>query len=538
MKLNSILTSSTSRNYPAMPLPAIPFKHYDAALNERFSFQVALNADSPCDVSVAIDGPEGWSMRTRYAAAVPVPHHNRVVPTEIGDNDSMQTIPGYVPDLLLDQNELYLNAYETNSFWFTVTPATDVPPGNYTITVKINAKFREDETVTSETTLPLSVRLHDIALQRRKDFDITHWFYADCILTWYKLKTFDDRFWCLFKAYAANIAEHGQNVIYVPLFTPQLDTDKYPSQLLGITVTAEGNYQFDWDFVRKYIKIAKECGIEKFEWSHLFSQWGCYHPVRIYKGHGETEELIFPFEETAATSETYKNFLSILMPKFKSFLEEEQILDKSFFHISDEPWSEEARENYKGARNMMKEIAPWMHFMDALSHLDLAEYVDMPVPIISEALDFYKNNITSWCYYCGGPRGAYLNHLIDTPLPKIAMHGLIFYKWPFKGFLHWGYNYWNKSQTRELIDPFTVLDATAWPKWSYGDPFLVYPGENGPLDSIRWEVFAESMQDYNLLQTLGIDRNGELLSLIKSFDVFPKDASWRLNLRKKLFEMV
>jgi len=45
--------------------------------------------------------------------------------------------------------------------------------------------------------------------------------------------------------------------------------------------------------------------------------------------------------------------------------------------------------------------------------------------------------------------------LMETPLPKTAMHGFLFYRWPFEGFLHWGYNCWYERQTRTLIDPFT-----------------------------------------------------------------------------------
>ena len=37
-----------------------------------------------------------------------------------------------------------------------------------------------------------------------------------------------------------------------------------------------------------------------------------------------------------------------------------------------------------------------------------------------------------------------------------------------------------------------------------GDPFVVYPGPDGPVDSLRWEVFAASLQDYALLQEAGV----------------------------------
>jgi hypothetical protein len=54
------------------------------------------------------------------------------------------------------------------------------------------------------------------------------------------------------------------------------------------------------------------------------------------------------------------------------------------------------------------------------------------------------------------------------------------------------------------------------------------------VDSIRWEIFAESLQDYQLLQTLGVDREGKELAALKSFEDFPKTAAWVDKTRRKL----
>jgi hypothetical protein len=160
---------------------------------------------------------------------------------------------------------------------------------------------------------------------------------------------------------------------------------------------------------------------------------------------------------------------------------------------------------------------------------------DMPIPSISTAIDFVAAGIPCWCYYCCGPRGRFLNRLLDTPLAKIAMHGMLFYRWPFQGFLHWGYNYWYRSQTRQLIDPYVVQDGGAWERgWAYGDTFLVYPGPDGPVDSMRWEVLSECLQDYRLLQTLAVSRGDDLLAPLQSFTDFPKDEGWRDRTRRRL----
>jgi hypothetical protein len=63
----------------------------------------------------------------------------------------------------------------------------------------------------------------------------------------------------------------------------------------------------------------------------------------------------------------------------------------------------------------------------------------------------------------------------------------------------------------------------------HGDAFVVYPGDNGPIDSIRWEVFAESLQDYAMLQSAGVDPDDPLLADLKSYEVFPKQEAWLAN---------
>ena len=115
---------------------------------------------------------------------------------------------------------------------------------------------------------------------------------------------------------------------------------------------------------------------------------------------------------------------------------------------------------------------------------------------------------------------------MDTPLAKIRMSGWLFYRLKSLGFLHWGYNYWYQSQTRNMIDPFTEQSGGAWPGWAYGDTFMVYPGADGPIDSLRWEVFAESLQDFALLQASGLSPDDSSLKDIVSYREFPKTEEW------------
>lgn len=537
MKLSTAISSALIRHFPRSSVSGRKKLTIAAALNERFSFQVVVRQETgePMTVRAAVDAPKGLSVRIRKVGYVPVPHHNTPVLEDPLEMDGLGHIPGLVPDPLFDESAFTLPSHETHAFWFTVNPKRTAKAGTYPIAVNITPEKGgpKNRKVGRTKTTKAVVTLHSVKLKQRKNFPVTNWFYVDALIDWYKTDQFDARFWELLAVYMKNMTDHGQDTILVPVFTPPLDGVKTPSQLLKVRRRSKAAYSFDWTDVKRYIDLAKKCGFNRFEWSHFFTQWGVKHAIRIYEGQGKDERLLWP-AETGATSETYRQFLSQFLPELHRFLKKERLLDKSYFHVSDEPNGEEHLANYVAARAVLKELAPWMQVMDALSDVIYADKTDMPIPSIKTFAQFLEAGVPSWCYYCCGPRKAWLNRLMDTPLPKIAMHGFLFYRWPAKGFLHWGYNYWYKSQTRQLIDPFTSSDGGKWPDWAYGDTFQVYPGPNGPVDSIRWVVFAESLQDYRLLLTLGIDPDHPRLARMRSFKDFPKTERWRNQLKRML----
>jgi len=57
------------------------------------------------------------------------------------------------------------------------------------------------------------------------------------------------------------------------------------------------------------------------------------------------------------------------------------------------------------------------------------------------------------------------------------------------GYLRWAWNSWPK-------DPMTTPDFGPWPS---GDTFMVYPGKEGPIGTLRWEAFKAGVQDFELV---------------------------------------
>lgn len=535
MTFSAWLSDTDRRFYPDSPAESRQSLTRDYARNERFSFQVLVREDegAPRRVTVEAAGPEGWEVRVRRIGYVPVAHANTGAEDAPEEAEVGRGLPGFVPDPLLPDQGLLLARGETHGFWVSVRPAAGAEPGRHAVRVTVSQEGGRPRRLT------YTALLHAVSLEPRRDFHITHWFYADSLVAQYGVRAFSEEFWTICERYVADYASHGCDVLYVPAFTPPLDGVKLPTQLLTVTRGADGGWRLDWTRVRRWLAMARRHGITHFEWVHPFTQWGVRFAIRIYEGERQEEErLAFP-DGTPATSPEYRAFLAQYCDELHGLLQEEGILETSFFHVSDEPHGDEHKANYRAAREMLRQIAPWMRTMDALTDIAYGRegLTDLPVPSITTAVSFVEEGIPCWCYYCCGPRGRYLNRLLDTPLPKIWMHGVLFYRWPFGGFLHWGYNYWFQSQTRNLVDVYTCQDGRAWPGWAYGDTCVVYPGADGaPVDSLRWEIFGESLQDYQLLQTLGVGRDDPAFHAVRGFSDFPKDSGWRLRLRRRLLK--
>jgi hypothetical protein len=525
------LAGSLRRFYPQSPAERRNELRLETVRGAGLSLQIVCRcSDAPATVSARVDAPEGIRMRVRRAGLAPVRHFTTETPAE--ELEGTGAIPGYVPDPLLPEATAKMGPWETTSFWVSIEAGDTVTPGEHRLTATLSTDAGD------LPPMPIALDVHPATLRERTDFPVTHWLYADAIADWYRVDLFGEPFWRLLASYFRNLAKHRSDTIYVPLFTPPLDGVKRPTQLLGIAQDGQ-DYAFDWSLVDRWVATAREAGLSRFEWTHLFTQWGARHAIRIYHGHGEDGTLLWK-PQTPATGETYHAFLSLFLPAFERYLRANDLLDRSFFHLSDEPSGAEHLETYRSARALLWELAPWMSVMDAMHEVDFVKegLTDTPIALLPAVPDFQAEGLPVWAYFCCQPRGRFLNRMLDTPLTKIRMSGWIMYRLGVAGFLHWGYNYWYRRQTTELIDPFTVTDAHAWPNWGSGDPFVVYPGPDGPLDSIRWEIFAESLQDYALLQQAGIDRDDPLLAGIKDFADFPRDPDWIVSARAEVLALL
>jgi len=286
-----------------------------------------------------------------------------------------------------------------------------------------------------------------------------------------------------------------------------------------------------------------ECGIEYFEMSHLFTQWGAKHAPKIIvtDKKGRKKKAFGWFTKTS--SRDYDNFLRCFAKALVPFLEKKGIKDKCFFHISDEP-SMEHLKTYKKRSALIAEIFPGFKVIDALS--DFAFYetgaVKQPIPCEADIEDFAGKVPELWTYYCCGQGYDNLpNRFIAMPSVRNRILGVLLYKYDCKGFLQWGYNFYNNQYSIDAINPYEITDAGG--SFPSGDSFMVYPGCKGePLASLRLKVFYDAFQDLAALRLLeskiGREKTVEFIEngLVKplSFTEYPQDAEWLLGLRERI----
>jgi hypothetical protein len=536
--LDTRVISSLEKVFPDCELQAAEWKKGSMLSNEVYTFQIAYKWNSLLKKGVKLH------VVSTIASSVTM-YSVGLMPVEMpayGDHDDnvLRGKPGMYPDILypICPDGLVLLPHQWRSLWITVNPKGKVPPGEYTIEVLFETK--EGDLLARES---FEIEIIGMELPKQK-LIFTQWFHSDCIATWYKTEVFSEEHWKLLERYVKTAAAHGINMILTPVFTPPLDTavggERPTVQLVDVKKTQD-TYSFNFDKLTRWVNMCKANGIEYFEISHLFTQWGAKHAPKIMADVDGEYKRIFGWE-TDAAGEDYKHFLDCFLPALVSYIKENGLADRCFFHISDEPGKDHL-ESYTKAGSIIMEHVKDFPVIDALSDYEFYKngLVKNPIPANNHIEPFLENNVPNlWTYYCCGQYKKVSNRFIDMPSARNRIIGLQLYKFNIVGFLQWGHNFWYSHQSRYPIDPFRVADGGFWVP--AGDAYSVYPGEDGPIESIRLDVFYDALQDLralNLLeQYIGKEETIKLLEKDMgkplTFDEYPKDAQWLLNKREEI----
>ncbi len=240
----------------------------------------------------------------------------------------------------------------------------------------------------------------------------------------------------------------------------------------------------------------------------------------------------------------------MFLPQLENHLKEKGWLNKTVFHIADEPSNHNIM-SWREVSDFIHQCAPSLRRIDAIETTHCQDRLEIWVPkldILSTCFNAFQQTQGKgnelWFYTVGIYQGGSLpNKTVDVPLIESRILHWLNYRYGLTGYLHWGFNQWSD-------DPFES------PGQHNGDGWHVYPGKNGLMDSLRWEQMRNGLQDFEYLWMLEdktrqitsslserlsiLDpsrRSKEIaISVVKSMDDYTKDPTILYSAKKQAIE--
>lgn len=515
-----------------------------AVRGQEISYQIAYRGDffnyelTPYDLE--INSYKKFDVKLYDVKTVPVrlPLYRGIR----SDDDYLTKEACLLPDALwpLEERKVISQVDYWRSLWITVKIPENCPAGKHFIRIA----FRDANGVI-QGKKTFTVDVYPQVLPEQKLL-YTQWFYCDCIADVHHVPVFSEAHWSLIASYMKLAAEGGINVILTPVLTPPLDTqiggERPTTQLVDIVKNGD-SYEFEFSKLKRYIALAQKCGMLYFEINHLFTQWGASHAPKVIATVDGEEKRIFGWETDAKGAE-YQEFIRQLVPAILKVFEEEKISrERIYFHVSDEPRVQHL-DYYRADSELLLPLIEGCGQIDALS--DITFYNDglvrEPIPGTDHMEAFLEAKVPNvWCYYCCSQGNLVGNRFMSMPSYRNRILGVQMYKTGVKGFLHWGYNFYNNQNSVKKINPYFDTDGEGM--FPSGDTFSVYPYKDGAAPSLRHKIFHDGLEDMRLLYLVEekLGRDAVIAELDRlcgeplTFKVYPRNNKFFEELYKFIF---
>ncbi len=532
--LETRLLSSLSKVFADQELDDGIFGRASCLRGEVFSFQLAYRARTLLKgIEVEVDSSLEQYISVREVGLAPCEF-----PGARFDDDVLRTTPGLYPDPLY---ALVRGLDAPPSQWRALWVQVRVPARRVSGRHEIALRLVHGGHVLARETFVLDIVPQALPAQKLVH---TSWFHADCIATHYGDPVWSAGHWRRIEQFMHSAVDHGVNMLLTPLFTPPLDTqvggERPTVQLIGVEKRG-ASYRFDFRRLRRWVNLADRCGVRYFEMAHFFTQWGAAHCPKVVATVAGRERKIFGWKDSASGA-AYRAFLDQFLPQLVRFIRANGLERRVYFHVSDEPHKDHVEAFSKAAAIVHGHLRGFP-FIDALSDIEYYErgLVHHPIPASNHIEPFVERGIKNlWTYYCVSQWDRVSNRFFNMPSARNRMLGAQLYKYDLAGFLQWGFNFYYAQYSTRPVNPFLETDAgRAFPS---GDAFLVYPGQEGPIDSIRGQVFREALQDQRALQLLeklqGRPKTVRLLQQGAASPItmkeYPRSMDWLLAMRERV----
>ena len=487
--------------------------------NVTVSLSTLRNTESPASIPVDI-------IKWNFVGSIPIEQNT----PKYRKTDVIRAAPAQFPDYLAEDREVSVKKGNYKAVYLTIKIPRNAEAGDYKGQVTI-------KTDKAEISLPLHLKVFPLTLPDQRHLMVTEWYTTGYFKKFHDIDVSDSqRFFEMLKVYAENMVEHRQNVFRIGL------------DLITCKKAANDSLIFDFSRFDKWADTFWETGKMDLLETGFVARFG-------EGGWSSKEILLRDFRAQIESSGKRitipgKEFLPKFLPALENHLREKGWLEKTVFHIADEPSNHNIM-SWREASEFVHKYAPALRRMDAIETTHCFDRLEIWVPKLDHLAAWYdvfkraqNQGYELWFYTVGiFQKGSYPNKTVDVPLIESRILHWLNYRFALKGYLHWGFNHWTD-------DPFTA------PGRHRGDGWHVYPKRDGLINSLRWEQMRNGIQDYEYLWMLedkireikaGL---GERLSIIepsrrgveiasqvvKTLDIYDKNPDKLYNIKKQIID--
>ncbi|EHY91143.1 LOW QUALITY PROTEIN: putative carbohydrate binding protein,alpha-galactosidase family protein,BNR/Asp-box repeat protein [Saccharomonospora azurea NA-128] len=399
---------------------------------------------------------------------------------------------GVVADPLREVDTVDVGKGRNQAAWITVEIPAGTAPGAYTGDVVVRDASGE------LGRWPLRVDVPDVALRDMEDrpFVLDLWAHPDAVADHLGVEPWSEGHWKGLRPYLEDLADHGQRVVDVAItedpWMVQHEGEWRPQTWSHYRSTVEwrwdgSEFTFDYTAFDRYVEESREAGIDGA--IHAFAMLQFQGSELLHYTDTRTGERVR--EEVGLGDARYREAWTAFLRDFRAHLEE-----KGWFEQTRLAFDERPAETMEVAFDVIADADPaWSDKIalaaNSLAEADISEYVSFNYSFLDDVPDELIQRRRA----DGQPTLFYTYYEPQTPntvtaSPPVSTRALgwVVEQRDLDGYLRWTYNSWPEDVYR---DPSF--------RYGQGDEYLVYPGADGPVSSVRWEVFRDGQDDAEVL---------------------------------------
>ncbi|NMC37981.1 MAG: DUF4091 domain-containing protein [Bacteroidales bacterium] len=423
------------------------------------------------EISSGATLPSG-SVEWNFVGSIPLTKNTPNQP----ERELTRKAPARYPEYLMTERSVNMPPKTFRAVWLTISVPGNIREGTYAGKATVTCSQ-------GEQSLPVCIRIYPLTLSSERHLKVTEWYSTDAFNRMHGIsERYSTEWFAMLRKYAENMTAHRQNVFQVPMSAIEISRNEDGRLAFNFT-RFDQIAQVFWD--TKNMDYLETGEIMRFGDNAWFSTTIKVQDFRVKNERTGTFETI-PGDDVAP----------YLLPEFENHLRKKGWLDKTLFHVKDEPSMHNAVA-WREKSSYIHRLAPDLKRIDAIETTNLLNDIEIAVPKLDALGTWHKfyeearrRGVELWFYTVGIYQGSlFPNKTIDLPVMNSRILHWLNYKYDATGFLHWGWNQWEE-------DPFKDVGM------HIGDGWHVYPSKDGVLNSLRWEQMRNGIQDYECFKML------------------------------------